>query len=149
MGALPLVDEVEALLYRHVPVGIGFGDNPDEYRPEAESIVARVPRARSVDDVRTLVHGQFVRWFDEDTAGPADRYEVIARDVWATWLARSSGASWSGLPQPLRSTGTMWGWIRLTRVTTSGRRSARSAGPGGVSGEHPRHEQSRGPHMSR
>ncbi len=93
MGALPLVDEMEALLYRHDPVGIGFGDNPDEYRPEAESIVARLPRARSVDDVRTLVHRQFVRWFDEDTASPADRYEVIARKVWATWLARSSGAS--------------------------------------------------------
>ncbi len=93
MGALPLVDEVEALLHRHDPVGIGFGDNPDEYRPEAQSIVARLPRARSVDDVRTLVHGEFVRWFDQDTAGPADRYEVIARDVWAVWLAKSSGAS--------------------------------------------------------
>ena len=93
MSALPLVDEVEALLYRHDPVGIGFGDNPDEYRPEAESIVARLPRARSVDDVVTLVHGEFVRWFDADTAGPADRYEVIARDVWASWLASSSSAS--------------------------------------------------------
>ncbi len=93
MGALPLVDEVEALLHRHDPVGIGFGDNPDEYRPEAQSIVARLPRARSVDDVRTLVHGESVRWFDQDTAGPADRYEDIARDVWAVWLAKSSGAS--------------------------------------------------------
>ena len=93
MSALPLVDEGGGLLYRHDPVGIGFGDNPDEYRPEAQSIVARLPRARSVDDVRTLVHGQFVRWFDEDTAGPADRYEDIARDVWAVWLASSSSAS--------------------------------------------------------
>jgi hypothetical protein len=93
VSAPSLIDEVEALLYRHDPVGIGFGDNPDEYRPEAESIVARLPRARSVDDVVTLVHGEFVRWFDEDTAGPADRYEDIARDVWASWLARSSGAS--------------------------------------------------------
>jgi hypothetical protein len=88
-----LIDEVEALLYRHDPVGIGFGDNPDEYRPEAESIVASLPDARSVDDVLTLVHEEFVRWFDDDTAGPADPYEVIARDVWAVWLAKSSGAS--------------------------------------------------------
>jgi hypothetical protein len=93
VSAPSLIDEVEALLYRHDPVGIGFGDNPDEYRPEAESIVACLPRARSVDDVATLVHGEFVRWFDEDTAGPADRYEDIARDVWASWLASPSSAS--------------------------------------------------------
>jgi hypothetical protein len=93
VSAPSLIDEVEALLYRHDPVGIGFGDNPDEYRPEAESIVACLPRARSVDDVVTLVHGEFVRWFDEDTAGPADRYEDIARDVWASWLASPSSAS--------------------------------------------------------
>ncbi|ADB74942.1 hypothetical protein [Geodermatophilus obscurus] len=93
MRAPSLIAEVEALLYRHDPVGIGFGDNPDEYRPEAGSIVARRPRARSVDDVVTLAHGEFVRWFDEDTAGPVDRYEDIARDAWAIWLARSSGAS--------------------------------------------------------
>ena len=93
MRAPSLIDEVEALLYRHDPVGIGFGDNPDEYRPEAESIVASLPNARSVDDVLTLVHEEFVRWFDEDTAGPVDRYEDIARDVWAIWFARSSGAS--------------------------------------------------------
>ena len=90
-----LLAEVETLLYRHDPIGIAFGDNPDEYRPEAESVVARLPRAGSVDDVRSLVHEEFVRWFDADTAGPADRYEVIARDVWAVWPARSSGASWS------------------------------------------------------
>ena len=93
MRAPSLVDEVEALLYRHDPVGIGSGDDPDEYRPEAEGIVARLPDAGSVDDVLTLVHGEFVRWFDEDTTGPVERYEDIARDVWAIWLARSSGAS--------------------------------------------------------
>ncbi len=86
------VTEVAAILYRHDPIRITFGDNPDEYRPEAESIVASLPNARSVDDVLALVHGEFVRSFDEDTAGPADRYEAIARDVWAVWLARSSGA---------------------------------------------------------
>lgn len=83
--AKQLVAEVEALLYRHDPIGIAFGDNPDEYRPEAESIVARLDSARSVEDVHTLVHEEFVRWFDEDTAGPASRYEAIARDVWSSW----------------------------------------------------------------
>jgi hypothetical protein len=85
-----LVAEVEALLHRHDPIGIAFEDNPDEYRPEAESIVARLPRARSVDDVHTLVHEVFVRWFGEDTAGRAGHYEAIAHDVWATWCATTS-----------------------------------------------------------
>ena len=86
-----LIAEVERLLYRHDPVGINFGDNADEYRPEAESIVARLPLAGSVDDVRRLVHEEFVRWFDHDTAGPAGRYEQIAREVWAIWRAGPSG----------------------------------------------------------
>ena len=85
-----MVAEVEALLYRHDPIGIAFGDNPDEYRPEAEGIVPRLPRARSVDDVRKLVHEEFVRWFDEDTAGPVSRYEATARDVWSAWRAAVS-----------------------------------------------------------
>ena len=88
-----LTDEVEGVLCRHDPIGINFGDNPGEYLPEAESIVARLPHARSAEDVRALVHEEFVRWFDRDIAGPAQRYDDIARDVWATWLARSSGSA--------------------------------------------------------
>src|SRR4051812_3048488 len=68
---LTLVSEVEALLHRHDPVGIAFGDNPDEYHPEASAIVARLHHAGSVDDVRSLVRGEFARWFGEDTAGDA------------------------------------------------------------------------------
>ena len=32
------VGTVEALLFRHDPIGINFGENTDEYRPEAETI---------------------------------------------------------------------------------------------------------------
>jgi|tagenome__1003787_1003787.scaffolds.fasta_scaffold19284968_1 hypothetical protein len=85
-----LATEVEALLYRHDPVGIAFGDNPDEYRPEASSIAARLHRAGSVDDVHELVRGEFARWFGEDAAGDAERFEGIARDVWALRRPRSS-----------------------------------------------------------
>ncbi len=88
-----LIAEVAGVLERHDPVGISFGDNPGEYLPEARTIVARLPRARTVEDVRTLVHEEFVRWFDEGTAGSADRSEAVAREVWTTWLARSSSPS--------------------------------------------------------
>ena len=82
------------MLYQHDPIGINFGDNPGEYDPEAETIVARLHRAQSVDDVRTLVHEQFVQWFGADTAGNPERYDGVAQELWAAWRARSSsGAS--------------------------------------------------------
>ncbi len=78
-----LVDELAALLYQHDPVGIAFGDNPDEYAPEAGAIALRLQDVRTVDDVRAVVHAEFVRWFDEDTAGPAERYRSLAEEIWA------------------------------------------------------------------
>lgn len=78
------VQVVEALLFRHDPIGINGGD-PDEYRPEAETITRRRPEARSVDDVRRIVHGEFVRWFGLDTAGPPARYQGIAQEIWTLW----------------------------------------------------------------
>ncbi len=77
--------EVAALLYRHDPIGLAFGDNVDEYGPEAESIVADLPAAGSEDDVRALVHGVFVRWFDAVTAGQVGRYDALARELWSVW----------------------------------------------------------------
>lgn len=88
------VVEVAAMLCRHDPIGINFGDNSCEYHPEAETIVARLHRAQSVDDVRTLVHEEFVQWFGADIAGDSDRYDRVAQELWAAWRARSSsGAS--------------------------------------------------------
>jgi hypothetical protein len=43
--------------------------------------------ARTVDDVRAVVHAEFVRWFGEDTAGPAERYHSLAEEIW-TLLGR-------------------------------------------------------------
>src|SRR3954447_23459626 len=83
-----LVTEVEALLYRHDPVGIAFGDNPDEYRPEASSIAGWLHRAGSVDDVRTLVRGALARWVGGGRPGDTERFDGIARDLWALGRGR-------------------------------------------------------------
>ena len=76
-----LTGDVEALLYRHDPIGIAFGDNPDEYSPEAGSIVPRLLDVTTVEDVQRIVHEEFVRWFDSDTAGrrrlPVDRRGAV------------------------------------------------------------------------
>jgi hypothetical protein len=79
-----LFDSVTALLFRHDPVGINFGNNTDEYEPEAETILPRLRTCQSADDVRDIVHEEFVRWFGE-SAGSPSAYTQIAVEIWKTW----------------------------------------------------------------
>lgn len=81
-----LFDTVAALLFRHDPVGINFEINPDEYQAEAGTILPRLRGCQSEEEVRQLIHEEFVRWFDADTAGPEERYAKIASEVWQLWL---------------------------------------------------------------
>ena len=84
-GRGAVVSAVEALLFRHDPIGINFGHNTDEYRPEAETVTIRLPEANSPRDVMRIVHEEFVHWFGASIAGPRDRYAEIADRVWAVW----------------------------------------------------------------
>jgi len=77
-----LFDSTAALLFRHDPIGINFENNADEYEPEAGTILPRLRGCQSVDDVRRVVHEEFVRWFDAGNAGPEERYTAIASDIW-------------------------------------------------------------------
>jgi hypothetical protein len=70
------------ILLREDPIGINFEENTDEYEPEVGTILPRLGDARSVDDVRTIVHEEFVEWFDAATSGPLEKYEVVAQRVW-------------------------------------------------------------------
>ena len=81
----PLFDEVAAILFRHDPIGINFEDNTDEYEPETRTILPRLKTCHSAEDVLTVVHEEFQRWFEPDTAGARDKYSAIANDVWALW----------------------------------------------------------------
>ena len=80
-----LFDSVAELLYRHDPIGINFGDNTDEYEPEAGTILPRLRSCDSADAAQRVVHAEFVRWFDSDTAGPAEHYQGIALEIWKLW----------------------------------------------------------------
>lgn len=84
-GQEDAVQTIEALLFRHDPIGINFEDNLDEYRAEAQTITLRRSEARSVEDVRRIAHEEFVRWFTVDIAGPDERYQNIAEEIWAVW----------------------------------------------------------------
>ena len=80
-----LFDSMAALLFRYDPIGINCEVNTDEYQPEVETILPKLRSCHSADDVLRLVHAEFVRWFDPGTAGPSDRYEGIAAEIWELW----------------------------------------------------------------
>jgi hypothetical protein len=65
------------------PFGINFEDNTDEYEPETDTILPRLKSCRSAEEVRSVVHEEFVRWFDDHVAGPPERYGRISKRIWA------------------------------------------------------------------
>jgi len=75
-------DRLSKILFAEDPIGISFEENTDEYEPEVGTILPRLRTCRSVDDVRRVVHEEFVTWFDADIAGPQERYETIAKRIW-------------------------------------------------------------------
>ena len=79
-----LFDAVAALLFHYDPVGINFEDNPDEYETETGTILPRLRGCQSVDDVRRIIHEEFVRWF-AGSAGPEEHYAKPAADIWRLW----------------------------------------------------------------
>lgn len=81
-GREAFVADVEALLFRHDPIGLDFGGNTDEYRGEAESITILLPDAADESDAQRMIHDVFVRWFDPEMAGPIENYAKIAQEVW-------------------------------------------------------------------
>lgn len=88
-----LYDEVLHILHEHDPVGIGY--LPDEYEPEVSSILPRLKEAHSPEEVTTMVHQEFVRWFDAGIAGEEARYVSLSREIWNAYqrFLRSSQAN--------------------------------------------------------
>ncbi|MBI2917881.1 MAG: hypothetical protein HYY01_07775 [Chloroflexi bacterium] len=71
------------ILYRHDPIGIGITIDgpPDEYGPEAESILPRLHGVSTVEELSVVLREEFTRWFDKDLAGPVERYLPIAEEI--------------------------------------------------------------------
>lgn len=81
---LAMLHKLERILSEEDPVGLRAAGAPeDEYRPEAQAIVPRLPGCRGVADVRILVHDTFVRFFDARIAGPVESYQHAAERIWA------------------------------------------------------------------
>lgn len=82
-----LVAAVERAIDEADPMGLLEGGAPvDEYAPEIGTIVPRVVNAQSVEEVATVLHEEFLRWFGDDTAGPRHVYEAPAGKIWKALL---------------------------------------------------------------
>jgi hypothetical protein len=89
-----LFDEVAAVLFAADPIGINFGSNIDEYEPEVGTILPRLHECRSANDVQTVVHEEFVRWFDlgaDDEKASYQRYLESAENIWSIWQCYLAG----------------------------------------------------------
>lgn len=81
-----LFEEVAAVLYRHDPVGLAATGAPeDEYEPEASTILPRLEHASSEREALWVVRDEFARWFSPEVAGPTERYEGAASEIWRLW----------------------------------------------------------------
>lgn len=82
-----LVAAVERAINEADPIGLLAGGAPsDEYAPEIGTIIPLLANAHRPDDVTGLLHGEFLRWFGEGTAGPRQPYEAPAGQIWAALL---------------------------------------------------------------
>ena len=77
-----LYARVAAILFDEDPMGINLDDNTDEYEAETDTILPRLKACRQMEDVRTVVHEEFVRWFSAELAGRPEHYSRIARRIW-------------------------------------------------------------------
>jgi hypothetical protein len=78
------------ILYRYDPLGLAATGTPrDEYEPEVSTIISRLKNANGPDDVRRIVHQEFLKWFGaEETAGPESAYDTIAQEIWHSFMKR-------------------------------------------------------------
>jgi len=82
-----LYAEVSQLLREADPIRlIAIGAPEDEYDLEVSTILPRLREARSAAEVQKIMHEEFVRWFDADTAGPIALYARVAEKIWEVWL---------------------------------------------------------------
>ena len=87
-----LYRDLTALLYRHDPMGLAAAGCPkDEYEPEVGTIIPRLKEAQRVEDVRRIVHEEFLRWFDgKQMAGPESVYNGIAHEIWGKFYCKGA-----------------------------------------------------------
>lgn len=80
-----LFQRVVEILFEHDPVNINCEVNPDEYEPEAGTIIPRLADCSGPIEARKIIHEEFIRWL-YDGIGEEDEYTNIAKDIWNAWM---------------------------------------------------------------
>lgn len=82
-----LFDQLAEILYRYDPIGIGCEES-NEYEPEARTILPRLKLCNDSNDVVTVVHEEFQKWFGPDVAGDQESYRSLGEEIWRLWNQR-------------------------------------------------------------
>jgi len=78
---------VERAINEADPIGLLAGGAPsDEYASEIGTIIPLLANTHRPDDVTGVLHGEFLRWFGEGTAGLRHAYDDPARQIWVALL---------------------------------------------------------------
>lgn len=81
-----LYDSVAAILFSVDSASINNKTNTDEYEAEAGTILPRLSKANSVEDVEVILIEEFQQWFGIDI-GSRQTYRVAAEKIWDAWRA--------------------------------------------------------------
>jgi hypothetical protein len=76
---------ITRILGEHNPSGIAGKSNPDEYDLEAKTILRKLDRCDSVEDVTKMVYQDFKSWFFPDIVGEKDDYRKISEEIRVLW----------------------------------------------------------------
>ena len=60
-----------------------IGAPDDAYEPEIREIASRIGRCTTLEEIELLLHEVFVKWFDEQIAGPGEQYRGVAEVIWS------------------------------------------------------------------
>jgi hypothetical protein len=61
-----------------------------EYDAEAGTILGRLRSNASVEEVTTIVHEEFIEWFERETTGPRRKYSAVTAEILRVYAADSA-----------------------------------------------------------
>jgi len=76
-----LFEDLSALLYQVDPARLNFGINPDEYEPEAGTILPRVMELETASEIESVIREELERWFGGGTRIETATYEELATEL--------------------------------------------------------------------
>lgn len=85
---IPLVRIVSSILFHYDPMCINFGNNSDEYDPEADTIVSMLKHKKIVDDVIEAIILTFRYWFSCNLSvyRTDDKFINMSEQIWSAWI---------------------------------------------------------------